>query len=107
MFGSSLSVVQGLVQDITAMATHPTKPHFILAGESGRLQVWDILTQTLAHSHKLPSPTTVTCIEYSHDGIVVAMGTSTGVVRICREAECELVADFRPVKQVRPNSWLL
>lgn len=107
MFISSSSVVQGLMQDTTTMATHPTKPQFILAGGSGRLQVWDILTQTLAYSHKLPNPTTVTCIEYSHDGIVVAMGTSTGAVRICREAACELVADFRPIRQVRATILLL
>ena len=93
--------VQGVVQNITALATHPTKPQFILAGEAGRLQIWDLLTQSLLTSQKLSSPTTVTCLKYSHDGIVLAMGTSTGLVRICREADCELVADFRPVKQVR------
>lgn len=92
--------VQGVVQNITATATHPTKPQFLLAGDSGRLQLWDLLTQTLVNSQKLPSPASVTCLKYSHDGMEVAMGTSTGVVRICKEAECELVADFRPVKQV-------
>lgn len=91
---------QGVVRNITATATHPTKPQFILAGDCGRLQLWDLLTQTLVSSHRLPSPASITCIKYSHDGMVVAMGTSTGVVRICKEAECELVADFRPVKQV-------
>lgn len=92
--------MQGVVHKITAIATHPTKPYFILAGDGGRLQLWDLLSQTLVHSHKLPTPATVTCIQYSHDGIVVAMGTTTGVVRVCKEAGCELIADFRPVKQV-------
>lgn len=98
---SLFALVQGVVQSISALATHPTKPQFILAGEAGRLQIWDLLTQTLLTSQKLGSPTTVTCLKYSHDGIVLAMGTSTGLVRICKEADCELVADFRPVKQVR------
>ena len=96
--------MQGVVRNITATATHPTKPHFILAGATGRLQLWDLITQTLVNSHKLPSPASITCIRYSHDGMVLAMGTSTGVVRICKEAECELVADFRPVKQVSADA---
>ncbi len=28
------------------------------------------------------------------------MGSATGVVRLCKEADCEFIADFRPVKQV-------
>ena len=92
---------------MTAMVTHPTKPLFMVAGQGGRLQTWDLLNRTLIKTHQLPTPTPVTCMTFSHDGMVLALGSATGVVRLCKEPDCELIADFRPLKQVRRPAPLL
>lgn len=82
------------------MVTHPTKPLFMVAGQRGCLQTWDLLTHHLVKTHQLPTPAPTTCMAFSHDGAILALGSSTGVVRLCKEADCDLIADFRPVKQV-------
>ena len=80
--------------------THPTKPRFVAAAAGGVVQTWDLLTHTLVGDFRLPTPTPITCVAFSHDGTLLAIGGSMGVVRLCRETDSELIADFRPVKQV-------
>ena len=92
--------MQGLANNITAFVTHPTKPRFVAAAAGGVVQTRDLLSHTLVGSLSLPTPTPITSMAFSQDGTILAMGGSTGVVRLCREADSELVADFRPVKQV-------
>ena len=92
--------MQGLANNISAFVTHPTKPRFIAAAAGGVIQTWDMLTHTLVGDFRLPTPTPITSMAFSHDGTILAIGGSMGVVRLCREADSELIADFRPVKQV-------
>ena len=95
-----LGSVQGIVHSTTAIVTHPTKPVFIVAGQGGVLQTWDLLSHALLQTHQLPSPTPITCMAFSHDGTILALGGALGAVRLCKEGDCEHIADFRPVKQV-------
>ena len=95
-----LGSVQGIVHSTTAIVTHPTKPVFIIAGQAGVLQTWDLLSHALLQTHQLASPTPITCMAFSHDGTILALGGALGVVRLCKEGDCEPIADFRPVKQV-------
>ena len=92
--------LQGLANNISAFVTHPTKPRFVAAAEGGVVQTWDMLTHTLVGNFRLPTPTPITSMAFSHDGAILAIGGSMGVVRLCREADSELIADLRPVKQV-------
>ncbi|KAL3138111.1 hypothetical protein ABBQ38_005341 [Trebouxia sp. C0009 RCD-2024] len=92
-------LLQGLANNITAFVTHPTKPRFVAAAAGGVVQTWDLLSHALVGALCLPTPTNITAMAFSHDGIILAMGGSMGVVRLCREADSELIADFRPVKQ--------
>ena len=92
--------VQGIVHGTTAIATHPTKPVFIIAGQGGVLQTWDLLSHALLQTHQLSSSTPITCMAFSHDGTILALGGALGMVRLCKEGDCEHIADFRPVKQV-------
>ena len=86
--------------------THPTKPRFVAAAAGGVVQTWDLLTHSLVGDFCLPTPTPITAVAFSHDGTILAIGSSMGVVRLCRETDSELIADFRPVKQVTSPSPL-
>ena len=92
--------MQGIVHNTTSMVTHPTKPLFMVAGDKGVIQTWDLLTHKLLKTFQLPTPAAVTCMVFTHDGTILAVGSASGVVRLCRDGDLELIADFRPVRQV-------
>ncbi|XP_078482961.1 cilia- and flagella-associated protein 251-like [Ciona intestinalis] len=67
---------------VHAIAASPTKPWICIGSYSGILKVWDYSTKEVVVTRLFQNKARIQCIAYSHNGLQLAVGMTTGMVVI-------------------------
>ena len=68
---------------------------FFTVGDDDSMRIWDADTMRLLHEYKDPEGALVIAAAYSPDGTLIAVGTSTGLVRVINAASSQVLHTFK------------
>ena len=66
--------------ELWGLATHPTKDIYVTASYDGDIKIWSIKTKKLLKKYK--TDLQIRCVDFSADGLCLAIGTKEGEVSI-------------------------
>ncbi|KAK9829874.1 hypothetical protein WJX72_008365 [[Myrmecia] bisecta] len=91
-------LLQGALNSVTSIAAHPLKPEFAIIGDGSSLQVWDFLRHTNLKTRQFEG-LELTCLCYSRDGTVLAVGCSTGQIHLLTDGLLATSSELKSTKK--------
>ncbi|GFR40429.1 hypothetical protein Agub_g1003 [Astrephomene gubernaculifera] len=76
------AVLDSLLADVVDIAAHPTRAEFSVLGRGGGLQRWDSIAHCLLNSRSFDAHHGGSCLCYSRDGALLAVGFGAGHLHI-------------------------
>ncbi|GMH38860.1 hypothetical protein BSKO_06758 [Bryopsis sp. KO-2023] len=74
------NLVGGIACNTAELVTHPLRPEFVVVGEKGRVQKWDMIGHEKLVDRCLGEDLNATAVGYFRDGSMLAIGFGTGQV---------------------------
>lgn len=90
-------LVQGQEGAIQTFSAHPKRPYLAISGLSGHLHLWDYESKKVL-SLTMFKDLLVTTIKFDPKGQYLAVGTTSGVVKILDGSKLEEIQTFQPRK---------
>lgn len=92
-------LVQGMSDEVHGIATHPSQPYVVIASYSGALYLWDYNQKVLVMVRQFDaSRLRPRCVAYEPNANYLAIGFTSGIVKVLDPATLEDVVTFKNAK---------
>jgi len=93
-------LVQGMSDEVHGIATHPSQPYVVIASYSGALYLWDYNQKVLVMVRQFDaSRLRPRCVAYEPNANYIAIGFTSGIVKVLDPSTLEDVATFKNAKE--------